>query len=215
MIFTRIGQVLGALAAVSMLGPFFFKVEPGIARFSSAVQNMALVIAAFALGVGAIGLLQLHAKRITRRDAQTPYSIALLASMLAMVFFGLIIGTPASPSYRFLFDNVLNSLNSTFFAILCYYIGSAAYRAFTIRNVEAAIMMAASVLVMLGNIPLGSVIWAGFPAVGNWIMVVPNTAAMRGILLGGSLGFIGTSLRILLGLERTMFGGGSGSGGGA
>jgi uncharacterized protein YacL len=214
MVFTRIGQVIGVITAVSMLVPFFLKTAPAVTRFSSAVQNMALVIAAFALGVGAISLFQLHGRRVAKRDPNSPYSLALLVTMSLMVIFGLIIGTPSSPAYKFMFDNVLNSLNSMFFAILCFYLGSAAYRAFIIKNGEAAVMMVSAVLVMIGNIPLGTAVWSQFPVIANWIMVVPNTAAMRGILLGGSLGFIATGLRILLGLERTLFGG-TGNGGAA
>ena len=213
MVFIRIGQTLGVVTAIAMLVPFFFKLPPALSQITSAFQNAALVIAAFALGVGAISLLQLHGKRVMQRDARAPYSLALLVAMFLMIIFGLIIGTPSMPAYKFMFDYVLNSLNSTFFAMLCFYLGSAAYRAFIIKNGEAAVMMISATLVMIGNIPLGTAVWSGFPVVSNWIMVVPNTAAMRGILLGGSLGFIATGLRILLGIERTHFGG-AGSGGG-
>jgi len=61
---------------------------------------------------------------------------------------------------------------------------------------------------MLGNVPLGTMLfgeWIGNAA--TWIMEVPNSAAMRGIQVGATLGAVATALRILLGIERGHLGG--------
>ena len=82
---------------------------------------------------------------------------------------------------------------------------SASYRAFKIRNWQSALLMVSAVIVMLGQIGIGS---PYLPSFSQWIMSVPNTAGMRGISIGGALGAIALSIRVLLGFERTYMGGG-------
>ncbi|HFD04892.1 MAG TPA: hypothetical protein ENJ25_01970 [Firmicutes bacterium] len=89
------------------------------------------------------------------------------------------------------------------FALLSFFIASAAYRAFRARNMDATLLLITAVLVMLGRVPVGYQMWHSFPAVAEWIMAVPQMAAKRGILIGVSLGSLAVSLRIMLGIERS------------
>jgi hypothetical protein len=59
---------------------------------------------------------------------------------------------------------------------------------------------------MLGRVPIGDMIHSIIPDSANWILNVPSMAARRGILIGIGLGTISTSLRIILGIERTYLG---------
>ena len=56
-------------------------------------------------------------------------------------------------------------------------------------------------------------IWLGFidfPAIKEWIMMYPSSAAQSAILIGAALGYISASLKIILGVERSYLGGGEG-----
>ena len=112
------------------------------------------------------------------------------------------------------FHNVQNPCGATIFSILAFFMASAAFRTFRARNLGAALLLLAAVIVMFGRVPVSEMVsnWLGngqiFPKASDVIMDYPNLAAKRGIMLGIALGALSQSLRILLGIERSYLGGG-------
>jgi hypothetical protein len=102
---------------------------------------------------------------------------------------------------------MVSPLQSTMFALLSFYVASAAYRAFRARNFEATILLIAAIIVMMGRIPFGDMVTGGrMTPLSEWIMSIPNAAAQRGIIIGAALGAASMSIRIILGIERTYLG---------
>ena len=102
------------------------------------------------------------------------------------------------------------------FSLLAFFIASAAYRAFIARTIESNLLLVAAILVMLGNTSIGSFLtgwlpeslkFLHLPHIKEFIMRYPNTAGQRAIMIGAGLGIIGSSLRIILGIERSYLGG--------
>lgn len=163
---------------------------------------------AFAVALGAMNLLRVHGNRIKLKRAGWPYSI--LAWVVFFFILGLGVFLPKGnedPTYQFFFQNINVALSATMFSILCFYIASAAYRAFRVRNAEAAVLLIAAVLVMLGAAPIGEVMWKGFPIIKDWIQNNATTSSTRGMALGLTLGAFAQSVRNLLGIERGHLGG--------
>jgi hypothetical protein len=209
--------LLTFLAGFLMMGDFFVP-HPTYGLVAGELRQWGLIVVAFTYVLGIANVAQIHGRRIGRRDRDWPYSIVLVATMGGMAALGVFHShdDPGSP-FIWLFDNVYDPLSSTMFALLAFFITSAAYRAFRARSFEAALLLGAAILVMLGQVPIGGAIWGpdsflgGFPGVKDWIMSVPNMAAKRAILMGAALGAISTGIRVILGMERAHLGGGGGS----
>ena len=197
------------------------------------VIKWSLIISPFALVLAVITLIQTHASRIRFRSEHWQYSIIVFIGMAVMVIAGVPFGE-LNPVLVWLYDNVQVPMDATMFSLLAFFIASAAFRAFRARAFEATLLLITAMFVMLGNIPVGDLIWNkvvvdliwnkvmswlplpeswtvptdGASWLRQWILDVPNTAARRGIILGVSLGVISQSIRIILGIERSYLGGG-------
>jgi len=183
----------------------YFTDDKIVAAMSTEVQNIAIIMTSFALGMGAINLILLHMRRAREKKFGWWNSVLVIVVLAIVVPYGVAF-TIRDSAYNFFFMNVYSPLDTAVFSFLGFYICSAMFRAFRIRNRDAAILMVAGILVMLKNIPLGSVIWEGFTDLGNWVMNVPNVAGTRGLTIGVAIGGIAIALRILFGLERRHLG---------
>jgi len=108
--------------------------------------------------------------------------------------------------FTWLYDHIFAPCNSTMFALLAFFVASAAFRAFRARNMEAGLLLGGAILVMLGRVPIGRAISETLPSIAQWILDVPNNGSRRAIMMGAAIGAIATGLRILLGLERSHLG---------
>jgi len=181
------------------------------------LQQCAVIVVAFGYVLGGANALSVNLASIARRQPDWPYKLVLVATLLFTVLIGLKEGRhwqDSSTISMFLYNQVYSSMQATMFALLAFFIASAAFRAFRVRTVEAGLLAAAALIVMLGRVPIGDQMTAWLPeplrlgAVQDWIMNVPQNAAKRAILMGAALGVMATGLRVILGIERSYLGGG-------
>jgi hypothetical protein len=202
--------VTGIVALVMMLDYFFGKNIPGLSGsggISGQLQTWALIIQLMAIGLGAINLLQVHYRQISRKTPMAIYSITFMvffALLMLLGFYKLFTGVEPYP-YTWVFANVYTSLGTTLYAITGFFVFSAAYRAFRARNVDAAVLLIAGCFVLLANAPIGEVLWSGFPLVGNWFNNVGQIPGMRAFTVVGALGLLAYGFRALIGKERGFY----------
>jgi len=195
------------------------------------LTNWFIIVSGFTTLLGLDSLIEYHLRKIRDRRKESGYSIVLLVSFFITFALGIYSWIrfrsplePVSPT-GWIYNYMLLPLQGTMFAILAFFITSAAYRAFRIKSLESTLLLLTACLVMLARVPAGNWIWAQiahlvaaiFPTVDghalaqtrvlstptNWVLAIPQMAAKRGITFGISLGYIAMSIRIILGIERT------------
>ena len=134
--------------------------------------NFYMIIAGFAAFLGCLNLIQLHLQKIVYKKENWQYSILTLFGFIIMIVFGFVYNGSDSPmgphlkdansSFYWMYNYFYLPLGSTMFALLAFFVASASYRAFRIRNFEASLLLIAGVLVMLGAIPMGALIPSWF-----------------------------------------------------
>ena len=127
-----------------------------------------MIIAGFAAFLGCLNLLQLHIKKISQKKDNWQYSIFTLLGFFIMILFGFLVnGSNAELGphlkvegsyFYWVYNYIYLPLGSTMFALLAFFVASASYRAFRIRNFEATLLLISGVLLMLGRVPIGSII---------------------------------------------------------
>lgn len=205
---TQIPLAITFITGLLIIIGFFVPHDP-VGGVQSTFLQWFSIIVGFTMPVGLISLARSHTKRIIRRSPGFGYSVVLMIAMLATLvtcfysgikFKGL--HEPGTP-FMWYYNNIFVPLSATMFSLLAFFIASAAYRAFRARTIDATLLLIAGALVMIGRVPIGDMVWDKLPVIADWIMEIPQMAAKRGILIGIALGMVVTSLRIILGIERT------------
>lgn len=207
-------QVPILLAIVASLCPVFGFLLPQ--RWVDEWMNRRLdewmvIIASFALVLGVVSVIQVNLAKVQRRRPGWGFSLALLLSLGIMAAFGLFGGQGTREDgtlypFTWVFQFAFSPLQATMFSLLAFYVASASYRAFRVRNVEASLLLVGALLIMIGRIPLGQSLHPIVPQIAEWIMQFPNTAAQRGIIIGAALGAAAMSIRVMVGIERPYLG---------
>jgi len=160
-----------------------------------------IIIGIFSIILGILSLVNMHTTKIRRKENGFRYSYVLLIGLAYMLIAGATTGTGDESWFMKGYFGVLNPITATMFALLAFYIASAAYRAFRARSIIATILLLSAVIVMLGRVPMGEQMIPGIAKLSDWLLNVPNMAAKRAIAIGLGLGGSATALKIVLGIE--------------
>ena len=190
-----------------------------------------LAVGAMVLGGG--NLIKLQLMKISSKKAGWGYAVVTVVCFFGAIIIGMgkfgVHPSELYPNYAWsgyyleegsgmwwIYQHMIVPLTSTMFAMLAFYVATAAFRAFRAKNTEATLLLITAGIVLLGRTYAGvwlfeswlpdSLLWLRFDNLTVWIMEVPNTGGTRAITIGIALGVVATSLRILLGVDRSYLG---------
>ncbi len=211
--FRRQAPLLVTLVTGLVFTAQYYVPHPASERLLTSVTKWMQIIGGFALVLGVTSLFHLHAVRIRRKEPGWGYSLILYAGLLGTIAVGLWANGKetvdgAATAFGWIYTYMLVPLQGTMFAILAFFIASAAYRSFRARSREAAVLLVAAIIVMMGRVPLGEYLLPASGDVSQWILNVLNASVRRAILIGVSLGAVALSFKIIFGVERSYLGGG-------
>ncbi|MCG3172138.1 MAG: hypothetical protein GMKNLPBB_00283 [Myxococcota bacterium] len=195
----------------------YFSPHPLVQHPKAAIEKWGISVMSAMIVLGTLNILIVNLPRIVRKERDWMYKAIMVAAMIATAGLGFYEQGKFDDKGSFsnwMFTHLLVPLQSTMFALLAFYITSAAFRAFRARSVEATLLLAAAIIVMLGRVPIGELLSAkltggalNLPDLVSWINDVPNLAGKRAIMVGAALGAISTGIRVILGMERSYLAG--------
>jgi hypothetical protein len=216
---TTLPVIIAFLSGFIMIISFFFNPDRiFLGRIEQEVLVWVTIVGGFTLLLGVISIFRVNLNAVKRRNSGWIYNFATIIAILVMALPAMLpvrwsglFGTGPGSIYDWFFNYIDAPMMSTMFAMLAFYIASAAFRAFRARNLQATLLLATAVLVMLWRIPMGEAlmeaIYQKMPGyINTYIMGGFNLAVQRGIIIGAALGAAAMSLRIMLGIERTYMG---------
>jgi hypothetical protein len=193
------------LCGILVMIPFFWP-QPTLDGMKAELGNWAVIIRNVTVFLGLI-YMSFSQWRSLQRDKSVSGYIYFVSPYLALVvFIGTALAFPGyinSAQYQWLYQNIYRAQVSMYVSLPLFYCYSAAYRAFTVRSIEAFALMLGGMLYTLRQIPLFTYIFPALLPIGEWIMLVPNVGGGRGAVIAVGLASIVVGLRTLAGREVT------------
>lgn len=177
-----------------------------IQNFRLLFMKWAVLLAAAALLVGLLNLIQVHWRKLSVTEEGWIYSAMLILAFLVTFILALFIG-PGNDVALFIFENFQLPLEAGLMALLSITLLIAGFRLISRRrDAFSLIFLGTALLVMIGTGPTPggtegpvTVVLRDLRA---WISQVWSAGGARGIVLGVALGATTTGLRVLLGADR-------------
>lgn len=221
--------IIAATAGYIMIIAYFV---PPMETIREMAEEWFNILAAIAMILGGASILGMHLRKVSDRRAGWGFSIVTLVGFIATLAVGMLkLGIPPHPqspdvawsghhleegrSFWWTFEYIIMPITATMFALLAFYVASAAFRAFRAKNIEAILLLGTAFIILLGRSFAGTWLTAWvpeeysaltLPGLTDLIMIIFNTAGQRAIMIGIALGIVATSLKILLGIDRSYVG---------
>jgi len=177
----------------------------------SILVRWSIIMGSVVIAVGLINIT-INSVREVKKRAPGRWHLAiwqlLLIAITLISGFAQGKGSPTTPGtiINWLFSNFYRYGDLAIFALMGFWMLTAAFRAFRARNLETFLFVFGAFFTLLRNAPIGGLIWRGFPVIGQWLLSVPYIAVQRALLIGIGVGILTYAARYFIGKEKAAFG---------
>lgn len=181
--------ILAASIGFLLIATYFI---PATEQWGATAMEMFIILSAGAMVLGAGNLIMLNLSKISNKKPGWAYgAITLLAFFITLIIGIFKIGampTMISPDnpwtaplvsqegvpFWWIYSYVYKPLTATMFAMLAFYIASAAFRAFRAKNIEATLLLGTAFIVLLGQIYAGVWLTSFLPDIASYVASFPE-----------------------------------------
>ena len=202
MSFFKKREVLSLAFVIPLLFLLFTHYTGLLHAVRSDILGWAVIIATFTYFIGLVNIFRHNIMKIQKKARDWIYDPLFFVS-----FFAVFISKYLSPvSYNWFINKLLLPMQIAMLGYVGIYFFTLFFRGARTRNWGATLLLISAILTMFGNAPIGPGLHPIFGEIFRWIKDVPNTAGMRGLLIGMGLGIVLTIVRTIFGLERAYIG---------
>ncbi len=193
-------------AGVLVLAGYFFP-SPTLMGLRSFLLNAAVIMTGFAVFVGVANLINVHAKKIQRKDKGSAYSTLLIVFLIVTFLIGFVAYflPTAGPLFSWAFNYIQIPAEASLMGLLAVTLIYAAIRLLRRRlNFLSILFLITALIVLFGtaSLPLIGEVPGLSTVVRQFVSPVLASSGARGILLGIALGIVVMGLRVLFGSDR-------------
>lgn len=173
---------------------------PMLRPLTTSLLEWGIILAAFAMLLGAANIVIFHARRILSGEHGWGYSLLLLIALLTVAIAGMVsVGGVTSPLMNWVFDSILAPGYAALFALLVFFMAGAAFALLRFNRSGGTWLLVGVLLMVFAQAPaIRSALPAGFSQFVLWLVEIPVTGALRGVLLGVALALFAIGVRTVL-----------------
>jgi hypothetical protein len=164
------------------------------------IYEWGMLLSAFALLLGAINVTWVHVRRVMAGSEGWLQSLLLVVTLVVVFVTGLFSTTGVrSPLVELLFDTIIAPGQATLFALLVFFMASAAYRYLRVGRPGGLWLLFGVLMIFAVQMPVANALLpTALTNLVNWLVDVPAMSALRGALLGSSFALVIVAIRFLL-----------------
>ncbi|MFN7181367.1 MAG: hypothetical protein ACK4NF_01645 [Planctomycetota bacterium] len=189
--------------------------NPTKAKTVADVNDWFIIIGGFSIIIAVVSIFRVHVYAITRGYPGWFYSFVLVFSLVVTTIIGFLtydkelvpVEEGKITIIDYIYDFVIQPLDATVFALLGFYIASAAYTGFRVKNFGSVLLLLSALIVMTGLIPIGVYLYDKVPDIALWVLSTPNNAAKRALIFTIAIASVAFSLKVLFGIDKSIYGG--------